>query len=180
MLEKSYLHQNGVELNFLFIGSASRPAISLRINPRIREDSKGVAPTTAAPTTSAPTTAASTSLPTTAAPKTVAPTTDAAKTAALAIGAPTTSATTIATPITAARIYKPAPVVNKLGPLVFTYRPAKYEYEYAVRDDDTNNLFGAKESRDGKLTNGEYYVSLPDGRLQTVTYFVDKESNYLQ
>ena len=43
MLEKSYLHQNGVEFNFLFIELASRPAISLRINPRIREDSKGVA-----------------------------------------------------------------------------------------------------------------------------------------
>ena len=42
MLEKSYLHQNGVEFNFLFIRTASRPAISLRINPRIREDSKGV------------------------------------------------------------------------------------------------------------------------------------------
>ena len=42
MLEKRYLHQIGVELNFLFIGLASRPCISLRINPRIREDSKGV------------------------------------------------------------------------------------------------------------------------------------------
>ena len=42
MLEKRYLYQNGVELNFLFIGLASRPAISLRINPRICEDSKGV------------------------------------------------------------------------------------------------------------------------------------------
>ena len=42
MLEKCYLHQNGVEFNFLFNGLASRPAISLRINPRIREDSKGV------------------------------------------------------------------------------------------------------------------------------------------
>ena len=43
MLEKSYLHQNGVELNFLFMGMAPGPAISLRINPCIREDSKGVA-----------------------------------------------------------------------------------------------------------------------------------------
>ena len=42
MLEKSYLLQNGVELNFLFIGLASRPAVSLRINLHIREDSKGV------------------------------------------------------------------------------------------------------------------------------------------
>ena len=42
MVEKSYLHQNGVELNFLLIGMASGPAISLRINPHIRKDSKGV------------------------------------------------------------------------------------------------------------------------------------------
>ena len=42
LLEKSYLHQNGVELNFLFIVLASRPATNLRINPRIRADSKGV------------------------------------------------------------------------------------------------------------------------------------------
>ena len=41
MLEKIYLHQNGVELNFPFIGMASEPAISFRINPRIREDSNG-------------------------------------------------------------------------------------------------------------------------------------------
>ena len=40
MLEKNYLHQNGVELDFLFIGMVSEPAISFRINPRIREDSK--------------------------------------------------------------------------------------------------------------------------------------------
>ena len=45
MLEKINLHQNGVEFNFLFIGMASEPAISFRINPRIREDSKGVATT---------------------------------------------------------------------------------------------------------------------------------------
>ena len=48
-LEKSYLHQNWVELNFLFIGMASRPAISFRINPRIREDSKGVPEPTLVP-----------------------------------------------------------------------------------------------------------------------------------
>ena len=49
MLEKSYLHQNGVELNFLFIEMASGHAISLRINPRIREDSKGVPGTRGGP-----------------------------------------------------------------------------------------------------------------------------------
>ena len=34
MLAKSHLDQNGIELNFLFIGLTSRPTISLRINLR--------------------------------------------------------------------------------------------------------------------------------------------------
>merc|ERR1711971_34004 len=45
--------------------------------------------------------------------------------------------------------------------------PAVYTWEYAVQDDYTSNNFGAKEARDGYLTNGKYYVNLPDGRLQT-------------
>merc|ERR1712228_270348 len=85
-------------------------------------------------------------------------------------------------PVAPKIVYKPAPapVVIKTAP---TYKaapsyvepsyadiPAKYDWEYAVKDDYTSNDFGAKESRDGYLTNGKYYVSLPDGRLQTVTY----------
>merc|ERR1712014_237930 len=88
-------------------------------------------------------------------------------------------------------LYKPAPapVVIKTAP---TYKaapsyvepsyadiPAKYDWEYAVKDDHTSNDFGAKESRDGYLTNGKYYVSLPDGRLQTVTYVVDGGVGYV-
>ena len=42
MLDKFYLHQNGIESNFMFREMASVPAIGLRINPRIHEDSKGV------------------------------------------------------------------------------------------------------------------------------------------
>ena len=48
MLDNFYLHQKGVELNVLFIGMACEPAISFRINPRIREDSKGVCASTEA------------------------------------------------------------------------------------------------------------------------------------
>ena len=40
VLEKSYLQQNGVEFIFRFIGMASGPAISLRMNSCISEDSK--------------------------------------------------------------------------------------------------------------------------------------------
>merc|ERR1711892_495407 len=126
----------------------------------------------------APPTTAAYAAPTTAAPTTAAPTT----------AAPTTAAPTYK-PAPVVYRYKPAPVVYKPAPVVYkpvpapVYKaapsyaepsyadiPAKYDWEYAVKDDYSNNDFGAKESRDGYLTNGNYYVALPDGRLQTVTY----------
>ena len=55
--------------------------------------------------------------------------------------------------------------------------PASYNYGYDVKDDYLN--FGQNEARDGYATNGKYYVQLPDGRLQTVTYTVDGYSGYV-
>lgn len=55
---------------------------------------------------------------------------------------------------------------------------AYYDWEYVVKDDYGNNDFGHKESRDGHNTKGQYYVLLPDGRLQTVTYTVDQYGGY--
>ena len=52
---------------------------------------------------------------------------------------------------------KPAPV-----------GPAKYAYQYKVNDDYANVNFGQAESRDGYTAQGEYFVNLPDGRLQKV------------
>ncbi|XP_042227189.1 cuticle protein 8-like isoform X2 [Homarus americanus] len=57
--------------------------------------------------------------------------------------------------------------------------PAKYDFNYAVKDDYSGNDFGHQESRDGDNTKGSYYVQLPDGRLQTVTYYVDGDSGYV-
>jgi len=51
---------------------------------------------------------------------------------------------------------------------------AKYEFEYAVKDDPALLDFGHKESRDGTRTEGRYYVLLPDGRKQIVTYYADE------
>ena len=70
--------------------------------------------------------------------------------------------------------YKPAPAVA-YKPYVDEYadEPAVYNYNYAVKDDYTYNDFGASENRDGYLTQGQYSVALPDGRVQTVTYTVD-------
>merc|ERR1712123_221584 len=126
-----------------------------------------------------------------------------------AYAAPTTAAPTTAAPTykpapvvyrykPAPVVYKPAPAVYKPAPVVYkpvpapVYKaapsyaepsyadiPAKYDWEYAVKDYYSNNDFGAKESRDGYLTNGKYYVALPDGRLQTVTYVVDGGAGYV-
>ncbi|KAK3877535.1 hypothetical protein Pcinc_017751 [Petrolisthes cinctipes] len=57
--------------------------------------------------------------------------------------------------------------------------PAKYDFNYAVRDDPSANDFGHNEARDGYDTQGSYYVQLPDGRLQQVTYYVNGDSGYV-
>ncbi|XP_050729765.1 DNA-directed RNA polymerase II subunit RPB1-like [Eriocheir sinensis] len=56
---------------------------------------------------------------------------------------------------------------------------AKYEFNYAVKDEYSGNDFGHQESRDGDRTDGSYYVLLPDGRLQRVTYYVDGDSGFV-
>merc|ERR1712098_849103 len=53
---------------------------------------------------------------------------------------------------------------------VYPDEPPKYQYTYGVQDDYSKNNFGQSESRDGYSTQGEYFVNLPDGRLQKVTY----------
>ena len=50
---------------------------------------------------------------------------------------------------------------------------ANYDWEYAVKEH--YNDFGHKESRHGYAATGKYYVALPDGRFQVVTYVADKE-----
>ncbi|XP_076059961.1 uncharacterized protein LOC143036461 [Oratosquilla oratoria] len=57
--------------------------------------------------------------------------------------------------------------------------PAKYDFNYAVKDDYSGNDFGHQESRDGYITSGSYYVLLPDGRLQRVNYHVDGDSGFV-
>ena len=41
------------------------------------------------------------------------------------------------------------------------------------QDDYTANNFGQQESRDGYAAQGEYFVNLPDGRLQKVPSFAN-------
>ncbi|CAO1435136.1 unnamed protein product [Diamesa serratosioi] len=52
--------------------------------------------------------------------------------------------------------------------------PVKYEFQYDVQDTQSGNDFGHKESRDGSVATGKYYVLLPDGRKQIVNYIADE------
>merc|ERR1712215_308004 len=57
--------------------------------------------------------------------------------------------------------------------------PAKYSFNWAVKDDYSNNNFGQDESRYGYETSGSYYVALPDGRLQKISYSVSGDGGYI-
>ena len=48
-----------------------------------------------------------------------------------------------------------------------------------MKDDYSNNDFGQNEERNGDVTSGSYYVALPDGRIQRVTYSVDAYGGYV-
>ncbi|MCL4148288.1 UNVERIFIED_CONTAM: hypothetical protein GTU68_013163 [Idotea baltica] len=52
--------------------------------------------------------------------------------------------------------------------------PKKTEFSYAVNDPYHGTNFGHSESRDGYNAKGQYYVNLPDGRLQKVSYYTDE------
>jgi len=54
------------------------------------------------------------------------------------------------------------------------HKPANYGFEYGVRDPYTGANFGHQEDRKGHVTKGSYYVQLPDGRTQKVSYTADK------
>ncbi|XP_069977399.1 uncharacterized protein [Penaeus vannamei] len=56
--------------------------------------------------------------------------------------------------------------------------PAQYNYRYTVQDNFGND-FGHQEDRNGYDTQGSYYVQLPDGRLQKVTYTVNGDSGFI-
>ncbi|XP_069976021.1 pro-resilin-like [Penaeus vannamei] len=73
--------------------------------------------------------------------------------------------------------YNP-PVPSYNAPAPAPLGPARYDFNYEVKDYSGND-FGHQEARDGYDTQGTYFVQLPDGRLQTVTYNVNGDSGFL-
>merc|ERR1712183_612640 len=68
-----------------------------------------------------------------------------------------------------------APVVKVVKEL-----PEPYTYTYGVADDYSKANFNAAETSDASgNVGGSYSVSLPDGRIQTVTYTADHTNGYI-
>ena len=57
--------------------------------------------------------------------------------------------------------------------------PAHYNFDYAVKDDYSYVDMGHNEQRHGDNTEGKYYVVLPDGHRQIVSYYVDGDSGFV-
>ncbi|XP_045581473.1 adult-specific cuticular protein ACP-20-like [Procambarus clarkii] len=56
--------------------------------------------------------------------------------------------------------------------------PIPYDFGYGVADHATGSDFGHSENSDGNVVKGKYYVRLPDGRKQVVTYTADHYNGY--
>ena len=79
-----------------------------------------------------------------------------------------------AAPVVHAATYHAAPVA------VVKEVPEPYTYTYGVADDYSKANFNAAETSDANgVVGGSYQVSLPDGRIQTVTYTADHVNGYV-
>nr|XP_027213842.1 uncharacterized protein LOC113806893 [Penaeus vannamei] len=58
-------------------------------------------------------------------------------------------------------------------------KPAEYAFTYVAQDENTGHNFGHEETRQGHRTQGSYYVSLPDGRVRKVSYYVEPNSGFV-
>ena len=56
----------------------------------------------------------------------------------------------------------------------------QYDFNWKVEDPESKNFYGQNEvgNAAGRV-DGSYHVWLPDGRLMTVTYYVDGESGFV-
>lgn len=60
--------------------------------------------------------------------------------------------------------------------LAFSQGPAKYEFEYQVKDPHTGDHKYQHEHRDGHKVKGVYSLHEADGSVRTVEYAADKHA----
>merc|ERR1711981_1423115 len=91
----------------------------------------------------------------------------------------------IAHPVAHHAVAHAAPVVHAAPAyhapaVVVKEAPEPYTYTYGVADDYSKANFNAAETSDASgNVGGSYSVSLPDGRIQTVTYTADHVNGYV-
>ncbi|XP_042858244.1 pro-resilin-like [Penaeus japonicus] len=61
----------------------------------------------------------------------------------------------------------------------YSYAPAKKTHDFGYSVNEGGNNFGHQQSDDGYTTKGSYYVDLPDGRRQKVSYYVSGDSGFV-
>merc|ERR1712061_600333 len=78
-----------------------------------------------------------------------------------------------------AAYHAPAPAYH--APVKYAKEsPEPYSFTYGVSDDYSKANFNAAESGDANgVVGGSYTVSLPDSRIQTVTYTADHANGYV-
>ena len=54
-----------------------------------------------------------------------------------------------------------------------------YSFDWAVKDEESNNDYGQQEESDGRVVSGSYRVLMADGRTQVVTYRVEGDSGFV-
>merc|ERR1712038_799612 len=59
------------------------------------------------------------------------------------------------------------------------YNAPSYAFKYTVEDGPYGPVFSHGEERENYNTKGEYQVTLPDGRVKTVTYTVEGPSGFI-
>ncbi|XP_071534499.1 uncharacterized protein [Panulirus ornatus] len=72
------------------------------------------------------------------------------------------------------QVYKPPPSPKPPSPPSPPGTPMEgmpYDFQFGVEDQDSGNAYSHVENSDGRTTQGEYRVLLPDGRTQVVTFY---------
>jgi len=96
--------------------------------------------------------------------------------AVLAFGLVHSAPDTTTAKTAAAAAKEPPPPLHDGGDA--SHLPPEYSFSWRVQDQYSKNDYGQSENREGEKTEGSYYVLLPDGRTQKVTYSVDAYSGF--